>query len=110
MTDAPGTAGTTEPTGPTDLTTSTTGLRGTGSRPQAPGTLSARRALRWALALMVLAACLPVLAQLTASPPASTLMWLASMPLCLAGAGVAGRGALRLAGARRAQEEDETRL
>ncbi|WP_259390757.1 hypothetical protein [Actinomyces sp. 2119] len=100
MTDIPGTTDTTGPTAPAGSQA--------GRRPQAPGAPGARRALRWGLAIMVLAACLPLAAQLT-TPPASTLMWLASMPLCLAGAGVAGRGALHLAAARRAREE-ETQL
>ncbi|CAM3118849.1 hypothetical protein ACSL103130_12030 [Actinomyces slackii] len=64
----------------------------------------------WGIALMIVAACLPPAAQLGALSRISTLLWLASMPLCLAGAVLAGQGIIALRAQRRAAEEREAGL
>lgn len=51
-----------------------------------------RRLLIAGLVIMLASALLPVLASWMLDGEASTALWLASMPLCLAGAGVAAVG------------------
>lgn len=69
-----------------------------------------RRRMWWGIALMIVAACLPPVAQLGALSRIATLLWLASMPLCLAGAVLAGQGIIALRAQRRAAEEREAGL
>lgn len=82
--------------------------------PSSPASLDALRARRASgarlivigLVALVLGAVAPVLAQARALSSVSTILWVASMPLCLAGAGILTAGVMRLRSARAAAETD----
>ena len=58
------------------------------------------------LVVLVLGAVAPVLAQSSALAGISSVLWVASMPLCLAGAGLVAAGVMRRRSARGAADED----
>lgn len=82
--------------------------------PSTPSELAALRARRVSgarlvvvgIAVLVLGAVAPLLAQAPALAGVSSVLWVASMPLCLAGAGFVAAGVMRRRSARAAADED----